>query len=245
MDLSRSSLDLMQYDQLEYDNSDDNVSLSSGYESGDSCQSERDTSPAPCGSTKEMMVFKSRESLCDNLDYILSMSELCDVVFLVGEEKIPVYGLKAILATRSRVLYQLILHNQREAKVNKKKVKGEKLKGKLVIEMKNYDEEVFRRFISFIHCGKIKVDIDTVIGLFCASFEFEMNDLRGACWYYFVRSLKKQRGKMLASVDKYKNHKGIGYIIKKASPVTYISNHPYLNQLLKHYTLNYPVSPCL
>ncbi|XP_055956215.1 serine-enriched protein-like [Patella vulgata] len=76
-----------------------------------------------------MMVFKSRESLCDSLDYILSMNELCDVVFLVGEEKIPVYGVKAILATRSRVLYQLILHNQRDVKVNKKKVKGEKLKG--------------------------------------------------------------------------------------------------------------------
>ncbi|KAK6179315.1 hypothetical protein SNE40_011704 [Patella caerulea] len=100
MNSSKSSLNLMKYDQLEqhYD-SDDNSSLSSGYESCDSCQSERDTPPAPGDSTKEMMVFKSRESLCDNLDYILSMNELCDAVFLVGEEKIPVYGVKAILAT--------------------------------------------------------------------------------------------------------------------------------------------------
>ncbi|KAK6179316.1 hypothetical protein SNE40_011705 [Patella caerulea] len=89
-----------------------------------------------------MTVFKSRESLCDNLDYILSMSELCDVVFLVAEDKVPVYGVKAILATRSHVLYQMILHNQREAKVNKKKVKGEQLKDKLVIEMKKHLEDL-------------------------------------------------------------------------------------------------------
>ncbi|KAK6179317.1 hypothetical protein SNE40_011706 [Patella caerulea] len=182
MDKAKSSLDLTKYDQCDNYDSDDTASLSSGYESCDSCQSERDTPPAPRGSTKEMMVFKSRESLCDNLDYVFSVSELCDVVFLAGEDKIPVYGVKAILATRSRVLYQLILHNQREVKVNKKKVKGEKLKGKLVIEMKKYDEEVFRRFISFIHCGKIKVDTNTLIGLFCASVEFGMKDVREACW---------------------------------------------------------------
>ncbi|KAK6179307.1 hypothetical protein SNE40_011697 [Patella caerulea] len=223
MDSSRSSLDLMKFDQLDdcYD-SDDNVShSSSGYESCDSCQSERNTSPAPRDSTNEMMVFKSRESLCDNLDYILSMGELCDVVFLVGEEKIPVYGVKAILATRSRVLYQLILHNQREVKANRKKVKGEKLKGKLVIEMKNYDEEVFRRFIGFIHCGKIRVDIYTVICLFCASVEYNMEDLRKACWDYFLRCFRNQRETLMTSVDQCrdKDYRGMKYILNKVSSI--------------------------
>lgn len=48
------------------------------------------------------MKFTSMDSLSESLKYILSLPELCDVKFQVGPMKVPVYGVKAILTTRSR-----------------------------------------------------------------------------------------------------------------------------------------------
>lgn len=50
----------------------------------------------------ESMKVTSTQTLIDNLRYILSMPDLCDLVFIVGPHRIPVYGIKAILSTRSR-----------------------------------------------------------------------------------------------------------------------------------------------
>ena len=49
-----------------------------------------------------VMVLKNRYELCEDLKYVISVPDLCDVTFLVGPEKTPMYGIKAILATRSR-----------------------------------------------------------------------------------------------------------------------------------------------
>lgn len=46
--------------------------------------------------------FSSSAALCDSLELILTIPDLCDVTFLVGPEKIPVHGLKAVLSVRSR-----------------------------------------------------------------------------------------------------------------------------------------------
>jgi hypothetical protein len=52
--------------------------------------------------TKEKMKYQNTSALCSHLRYIISMPELCDVTFLVGSRCIPVYGVKAIMGTRSR-----------------------------------------------------------------------------------------------------------------------------------------------
>ena len=51
---------------------------------------------------QEAVCFKSTHALCDNLRLILSMPELCDVMFVVGVNEVPVHGVRAILGTRSR-----------------------------------------------------------------------------------------------------------------------------------------------
>lgn len=48
------------------------------------------------------MVVKDTRGLCEDLKYVISVPDLCDVTFLVGPDRLPVYGVKAILATRSR-----------------------------------------------------------------------------------------------------------------------------------------------
>ena len=51
---------------------------------------------------QETMKFKSTHALCEDLKMILDMPEMCDVTFVVGPQQVPVYGVRAIMATRSR-----------------------------------------------------------------------------------------------------------------------------------------------
>ncbi|XP_071099725.1 serine-enriched protein-like [Haliotis cracherodii] len=154
------------------------------------------------------------------------MPEMCDVTFLVGRRQVPVYGVKAILATRSRCLYQLILHHQRKAETessNKKskKAKRSPLPQKLVINVQDYSAEDFRAFITFVHSGKVKVDASNVIGLLCASVEYGFSDLHAACAKFIQRSQEQGQSKyVLDSAWTYQHKKAAQKLICKLSSVS-------------------------
>ena len=63
------------------------------------------------------MVLKDKYALCEDLKYILSVPDLCDVTFLVGPDQYPIHGLRAILASRSRIFYQMLLVKEKEMKM--------------------------------------------------------------------------------------------------------------------------------
>lgn len=46
--------------------------------------------------------FDNRAGLAHDLTFLSGLPELCDVTFLVGEDRQPVCGVRAILAARSR-----------------------------------------------------------------------------------------------------------------------------------------------
>lgn len=46
--------------------------------------------------------FENKTGLSQDLRFLSGMPELCDVMFVVGEERQAMYGVKAILAIRSR-----------------------------------------------------------------------------------------------------------------------------------------------
>lgn len=50
----------------------------------------------------DLTLFENKSGLADDLKFLASMPELCDVTFLVGETREPVCGVRAILAARSR-----------------------------------------------------------------------------------------------------------------------------------------------
>lgn len=50
----------------------------------------------------EVFTFQNTSALCEDLRSIIKIPQMCDVMFLVSKDKVPVYGLKALLATRSR-----------------------------------------------------------------------------------------------------------------------------------------------
>ncbi|KAK0091814.1 hypothetical protein PV326_002665 [Microctonus aethiopoides] len=52
--------------------------------------------------------FENRTGLAEDMKFLASMPELCDVTFLVGDTREPVCAVKAVLAARSRVFQKLL-----------------------------------------------------------------------------------------------------------------------------------------
>lgn len=49
--------------------------------------------------------FENRTGLAEDMKFLASMPELCDVTFLVGDTREPVCAVKAVLAARSRSIH--------------------------------------------------------------------------------------------------------------------------------------------
>ncbi|CAO1362672.1 unnamed protein product [Diamesa hyperborea] len=64
----------------------------------------------PEPSQDEPQIFENKSGLADDLKFLASMPELCDVTFLVGETREPVCAVKAILAARSRIFQKMLYH---------------------------------------------------------------------------------------------------------------------------------------
>ena len=47
-------------------------------------------------------IFENKSGVAEDMRFLASMPELCDVTFLVGDTREPVCAVKAILAARSR-----------------------------------------------------------------------------------------------------------------------------------------------
>ena len=54
------------------------------------------------GDDTDLSVFENKSGLAEDLKFLASMPELCDVTFLVGDTREPVCAVKAVLAARSR-----------------------------------------------------------------------------------------------------------------------------------------------
>ena len=58
-------------------------------------------------------VYENKLGVAEDLQYLSHMPELCDVTFLVGDNKEPVCAVRAILAARSRLVDIAIFHKLR------------------------------------------------------------------------------------------------------------------------------------
>lgn len=162
-------------------------------------------------SNPDSMQFKNTKQICDGLRLILGMPEMCDVKFLVGENQTPVYAVKAILATRSRMFYNMIQSHKNiadaKASLPAKKAKGFvarlrrltkrglvplKMSSKknsasrteqatLVIPVTAFELDVFKRVILYLHSGSVNVDVSSVIGVMTAADVYGIFNLRKAC----------------------------------------------------------------
>ncbi|XP_062580452.1 serine-enriched protein-like [Saccostrea cucullata] len=219
MNLSESKMPLVENEELnKSDFGYDSEGCSSGYDSATDHSSaeidkEADTSFSEVDNGEEtaaepeVMKYRSTQELCNTLQYIISLPDLCDVIFLVGEKRVPIYGMKAILATRSRVFYNLILDAQRQSPSSKKSKKKNKenkaISNHLEIEIKNYQPEDFRELVTFVHCGKVNINTSNVTGLYCGASEFGLSDLKIACRDFTTRTIRNGNSSAILKSTKF------------------------------------------
>ncbi|XP_063447799.1 serine-enriched protein-like [Mytilus trossulus] len=198
----------------------------------------------------KLMVLKDKHALCEDLKYILSVPDLCDVTFLVGPEQHPIHGLRAILASRSRIFYLMILAKEKEMKIkdSQKKIGFMKklkqirklliskpshkalksgLPTKLTISVEEYEVSVFERLLRYIHCGVVSVDVFTVVGLLNAAENFELECLKNACWEFAVSCIRPDLvHDLIASANEYSTSKLTNHLLKEIQEISY--NQPEL-----------------
>ncbi|XP_018907750.1 serine-enriched protein isoform X3 [Bemisia tabaci] len=56
----------------------------------------------------DLSKFENKSGLAEDMKFLASMPELCDITFLVGDSREPVCAVKAVLAARSRVFYKIL-----------------------------------------------------------------------------------------------------------------------------------------
>ncbi|KPI99293.1 Serine-enriched protein [Papilio xuthus] len=56
----------------------------------------------------DLSTFENKSGLAEDMKFLASMPELCDVTFLVGDTREPVCAVKAVLASRSRVFQKML-----------------------------------------------------------------------------------------------------------------------------------------
>ena len=57
---------------------------------------------SPTEDFDDVSIFENKSGLAEDMRFLASMPELCDVTFLVGDTREPVCAVKAVLCARSR-----------------------------------------------------------------------------------------------------------------------------------------------
>ncbi|XP_054738429.1 serine-enriched protein isoform X1 [Anastrepha obliqua] len=66
------------------------------------------TLPGMADAEPDLSTFENKTGLAEDMKFLASMPELCDVTFLVGDTREPVCAVKAVLASRSRVFAKML-----------------------------------------------------------------------------------------------------------------------------------------
>lgn len=67
-----------------------------------SCSYDSGGLSSPPADQEDISIFENKSGLGEDMKFLASMPELCDVTFLVGDTREPVCAVKAVLAARSK-----------------------------------------------------------------------------------------------------------------------------------------------
>ncbi|ESP01134.1 hypothetical protein LOTGIDRAFT_172763 [Lottia gigantea] len=153
---------------------------------------------------RQVMVFKEKQPAVVTL-----LPELCDVIFLVGKNKMPVFAVKSIIISQSRVLYQMLLDNKREKTGSKRPPNASKAR----VMLPDYHPNVIQKLIDFLHSGKLRLTTRNIVGLYCAAVEFDVLEVRRVCSHYLNSLKPHQIPHVKLSLYSYGCKPGVKYIL--------------------------------
>lgn len=194
-----------------------------------------------CGTTEEFddtSTFENKSGLAEDMRFLASMPELCDVTFLVGDTREPVCAVKAVLAARSRVFQNMLCQKKEEPK-KKEPVKSEsKLRAfikrssepllnmqsqqqptqnqhqTLIIE--EFEPDVFRQLIEYIHTGCVTLQPRTLLGVMNAADYYGLDELKRACSGFIQCCVTVDTVcALLATAERYIQYKCTKYLVQK------------------------------
>ncbi|ROT71106.1 Serine-enriched protein [Penaeus vannamei] len=145
----------------------------------------------------DFSTFENKTGLAEDMKFLASMPELCDVTFLVGDTREPVCAVKAVLAARSRwVGPQGNVHQT------------------LIVE--EFEPDVFRQLIEYIHTGCVTLQPRTLLGLMNAADYYGLDELRKGCSGFVQCCINVDTVcALLASAERYIQYKCTKSMVQK------------------------------
>ncbi|XP_071966103.1 serine-enriched protein-like isoform X2 [Antedon mediterranea] len=173
--------------------------------------------------------FENKSGVSDDLSYFQEMPEICDVIFIVGDEKEPICGIRAILAARSRVFHKMLYTHCRSDSPKKRTNMMRKLRKSgsteefaesshpRTVVIKEFDPNVFHQLVEYVHTGCVTLQAETVIGLMNAADHYGLDELRRACIGFMHCCINEDTVcTILCSAEKYIQYKSTKSLVQRA-----------------------------